>query len=271
MPDKDASARKLEDLRSVRSAGSTAEERGSRPNRPLPLGPAFRAKQTTDLHRRVSEYMDGGALKLILTNNKTVMVSVTRDPKRRRYKARIHLGFVDAPDEVVEQLALYIVNNDPQASAAIGYFIDGLPQRPAPLNPRRQPTQAERTDGKVHDLRAIFDQLNEAYFDGSVRCRISWGRDVRRGKARRSIRVGSFSLEDDLIRVHPGLDQEWVPGFYVQWVIYHEMLHAMHPIPVVNGRRRFHTPAFSKEERQFCYFNEAVGWERRNLPALLSI
>ncbi len=201
------------------------------------------------------------------------MVSVTRDPKHRRYKARIHHIFLAAPDQVIEHLARYIVFNDAKASQEIGRYIDQSPGRSGSTHkiPTPRPTRLQ-TVGKVHDLRVIFDQLNHSYFDGDVECRITWGRNgARRGKARRSIKVGSYTLEDDIIRIHPGLDQEWVPDYYLQWVVYHEMLHAMHPIPVVNGRRRFHTSAFSRDERRFSHFHEAVAWEKQNLPALLSI
>ncbi len=230
------------------------------------MGPARRAQQTGELRKRLLSQMDVKQLNITVTSNKTVMVSVTRDPKRRRYKARIHQVFLKAPDEVIRDLARYIVFNDEKASQAIGSYIDD-----APTGGRKPRAERRHTAGKVHDLKVIFDQLNHSYFDGEVSCRITWGRHVRRGKARRSIKVGSYTLEDDIIRIHPGLDQEWVPDYYLQWVVYHEMLHAMHPIRVVNGRRRFHTSAFSRDERRFSHFHEAVAWEKQNLPALLSI
>ena len=244
----------------------------ARPSKPLPLGPALRAQQTSELRQRLLAFLSGEQLNITVTNNKTVMVSVTRDPKHRRYKARLHHIFLEAPDAVIEHLARYIVFHDAKASQEIGRYIDDTPCRSSSSRRQLAPRPAQiQTEGKVHDLKVIFDQLNHSYFEGDVECRITWGRHVRRGKARRSIKVGSFTLEDDIIRIHPGLDQEWVPVFYIQWVVYHEMLHAMHPIPVVNGRRRFHTSAFSRDERRFSHFHEAVSWEKQNLPALLSI
>ena len=243
-----------------------------RPSSPLPLGPAFRAQQTSELRKRLLTFLSGEQLNITVTNNKTVMVSVTRDPKHRRYKARVHRIFLEAPDTVIEHLARYIVFNDDKASQEIGRFIDDNPSRSVSSGRMPTPSPARiQTTGKVHDLKVIFDQINHSYFEGEVGCRITWGRHVLRGKARRSIKVGSYTLEDDIIRIHPGLDQEWVPVYYLQWVVYHEMLHAMHPIPVVNGRRRFHTSAFSRDERRFSHFHEAVAWEKQNLPALLSI
>ena len=281
MPRKGSFAPTLEDP--ARGSGARDPRRGAgrtrdpgrgqqRPSRPLPLGPALRARQTCELRQRLLSHLADEQINITITNNKTVMVSVTRDPKRRRYKARIHNIFLSASDEVIRHLAHYIVFNDATASKEIGRYIDDNPGRGGVA--RRAPASSPspvRTSGKVYDLRLIFDELNEQYFEGEVSCKITWGRHVRRGKERRSIKLGSYTLEDDIIRIHPGLDQEWVPDYYVRWIVFHEMLHATSPIPVVNGRRRFHTPEFSRGERRFSHFNQAVAWERQNLPALLSI
>jgi hypothetical protein len=128
-----------------------------------------------------------------------------------------------------------------------------------------------RTKGRFFDIQAIFDDLNKRYFDKKVRCTITWGRLVSPGKPRRTIKVGSYILEHNLIRIHPGLDQQWIPLFYIQWVIFHEMLHVVHPINTVNGRRRFHTNAFARDERRFEDYDRAIIWEKRNVASLLCI
>jgi hypothetical protein len=210
--------------------------------------------------------MDGADLSLTITSNKTVMISVSRQPRHRRYKVRLHHMFAEAPDKVVAQLASYIVHNDRNASRQLSGFIDSNPtQRSA----SRKPTI--RTEGRWFDLVPLFDELNERYFDGAITCRISWGRNTARGRARRAIRLGSYTVEDQLIRIHPGLDQEWVPDFYLRWVIFHEMLHAVVPIIKVNGRRRLHPPELKNAEQRFEQYDRAVAWEQTHIPALLSI
>jgi hypothetical protein len=47
------------------------------------------------------------------------------------------------------------------------------------------------------------------------------------------------------------------------------MLHQVHDIPVVDGRRQFHTPEFLAEEAKFEHYEAARLWERRNLDRLL--
>jgi hypothetical protein len=76
-------------------------------------------------------------------------------------------------------------------------------------------------------------------------------------------------LEDELIRIHCSLDRSFVPRFFVEAVVFHEMLHQVHEIPVVNGRHHFHTPAFRAHERTFEWAEAAERWEKENLNRLL--
>jgi hypothetical protein len=245
----------------------------ARPGTPLPLSPALRTQQAHRLARRIGAHLTG-QLTVAITDNRAVMISVQRDPQHRRYHARLHHLFVDAPDAVVDALARYIRTNDRTASKELNAFIDENQDRIRPTEePAASPRATElRAAGRVHDLAVHFDELNRTYFAARpVRARITWGRQVGLGRSRRSIKVGSYSFEEDLIRIHPGLDQEWIPGYYLRWVIYHEMLHATQQAPLVNGRHAFHTPEFAAEERRFVGYAEATDWERRNIAALLCI
>jgi hypothetical protein len=232
---------------------------------PLPISPALRLQQAQALRRRIAPYLTG-RLRLTITDNRAVMISVQRDPRHALYAVRLHHLFHEAPSPVLRSLARYIVFNDRAASRELNAYIDECQDRVRVAHGTRR---AIRTAGRVYDLRVLFDELNARYFEGQVSCGITWGRNGGRGKLRRSIKVGSYSLEEHLVRIHPGLDQKWVPRFYLVWVIYHEMLHAAHPPPVVNGRHCFHTAAFAEAERRFAEYDLAISWERRNLPALL--
>jgi len=239
--------------------------------RPLPLGPALRTQQAQKLSKRINAHLDRSRIHLTITNNRAVMISVKRDARRRQYNVRLHHLFVDAPKQMIEHLARYISLNDSASSKVLGDYIEENQERILPQRRRVKRAAAINTRGRTYDLQLIFDQLNRKYFKGKVDARITWGRNTCRGKARRSIKVGSFELEENLIRVHPGLDQEWVPNYYIQWVVYHEMLHAVHPIPLVNGRRRFHTADFIRDEHRFANYDRAVAWEKQNIAALFCI
>ncbi len=237
----------------------------------LPLSPALRAQQCKLLAQRLNGLATGDELRLTITNNRSVMITAKRNERRGITYLRLHHLFIEAPDEVLADLLRYITAKDPEASRRLGDFIEERQDRILPGG--RGPAPAAITPrGKVYDLTPIFDQLNGKYFGGALTCSITWGRNVGRGKERRSIKLGSYEVEGNLIRIHPGLDQDWIPELYLQWVVFHEMLHAACPVPpVVNGRRRFHTATFSDEERRFHRFEEAAAWEKRNIAALLSI
>ena len=81
--------------------------------------------------------------------------------------------------------------------------------------------------------------------------------------------MGSYSVEDRLIRIHRSLDRAFVPRFFVEAVVFHEMLHQVHDIKLKNGRREFHSKAFLADEGRFERYLEARVWEREHLDELL--
>ena len=210
----------------------------------------------------------GKTLELRLTNNHYSMISVRRKPDG--YRLRLHRMFVGAEPRTVRALARYVVHNDRRASTLLGDYIER--HQHIIRQQKRRPRQMNlRTAGRNHDLQAIFDRLNAAHFAGGLEARITWGPVTARGKRRRSIKMGSFAVEDRIIRIHPALDQDCVPDYFVAWIVYHEMLHGKHEVRRENGRRRFHSAAFLAEERQFPEYDRACAWEKQNLDRLLRV
>jgi predicted metal-dependent hydrolase len=116
----------------------------------------------------------------------------------------------------------------------------------------------------------MYDELNERYFGNKIEAAITWGPRTGRPRRRNSIKMGSYSVEDRLIRIHRSLDRAFVPRYFVEWIVFHEMLHQVHDIKVKNGRREFHSKAFMADEAQFHRYEEARAWERKHLDALLT-
>jgi hypothetical protein len=207
----------------------------------------------------------GKGLELRLTNNHYSMISVRRKPDG--YRLRLHRMFIGAEARIVRALGRYVVHNDRRASRVLGDYIDGH-QHIIKKQPRRPRQVNLRTVGVHHDLRAIFDRLNDERFDSALEARITWGPVVAH-RARRSIKMGSFAVEDKIIRIHPILDQPDVPEFFVAWIVFHEMLHGKHDIVRKGHRRIFHGQAFVDEERAYPDHQRATEWERANLDRLL--
>lgn len=259
-----------------------------------PVVPSEIAAAQASLERRIRAHLTRGHVQVTLTDNRYTMISVRRialdedraraqrvrggRPKEdgsgprgneRRYEVRLHHMFADADPVIMRALAHYIADNDANASRILGDFIDANAGHVRGWA-RRIPTQLIFTAGEHHDLRAIFDELNARYFDNRIDAAITWGARSGRPRRRNSIKMGSYSVEDRLIRIHRSLDRELVPGFFVAWIVFHEMLHQVHDIRVKNGRREFHSKEFLADEASFELYQEAKLWERRNLDALLT-
>jgi len=219
----------------------------------------------TALQDRLAAHLDRGRPRVVLTDNLHTMVSIKRGDGVVTF--RLHHMFVGAPSQVLRALARYAERRDRSSTRLLRTFIDHNEQRirrretPAPI-----PCDVE---GKYHHLQELFDELNVQYFGGRIRARITWGPRTRRRRVRDSIKLGSYTFEDELIRIHPVLDASDVPRFFVAWIVYHEMLHEVHDMPVVDGRRVYHTPEFRRAEAQFDRYAESVLWERTFLHKLL--
>lgn len=120
--------------------------------------------------------------------------------------------------------------------------------------------------GEHYNLREIFDKLNAKYFRNRIKdYRIMWGR--RRAELpTNEVVFGCIQEEDRVIRVNPLLDQGFVPRWFIEYVVYHEMCH----IVVADrydssGRRIIHHEGFYDRERRFHWFKRAKKWESDNL------
>jgi len=217
------------------------------------------------LERRL-ELAFGGPVQLGVTDNRRRMVTQTRS--RSRLRVRLHMMFLGADERVKNALVAYIVNGDRDSSQVVGEFIDQNLHR---IRASRKAPGPLRTAGQVHDLDAILHDVNQRYFAGTVSdVLITWGRKTRpRESKRTSIKLGSYSATERLIRVHPALDREWVPRYFVSYIVYHEMLHHVIPQSQGSGRRMLHPPAFQAREKLFRDFDRALAWEKAHISRLL--
>ena len=118
------------------------------------------------------------------------------------------------------------------------------------------------------DINAIFDRLNDEYFNRKIKATVKWGRDVKT-KNKTGFRYGSYDELKKLIRVHPRLKQDFVPVHVLELTIYHEMCHQFAPSYKKNGSWQSHHPEFKKKEKEYKNFKEARSWEKNNWHKLL--
>jgi hypothetical protein len=215
------------------------------------------------LERRLQQHLSAPFV-LHVTDNRHTMIAYRRSAGVLR--ARLHHMFLDADAKVVEALARYMTRSDRKASLLLGRYIEENRIRIKPSPPGRDPL---RTIGQHHDLAEVLARVSRRYFGGDLDVNITWGRRAAQGRARRTIKMGTYSHDERLIRIHPALDRAYVPRYFLEYLVFHEVLHHVLPTPVVAGRTMHHTPEFRDREKTFRHFERALEWERKNLGRLL--
>ena len=175
---------------------------------------------------------------------------------------RLHHMFIDADDGVLRSLARFLREGSAAASAQLQRFIrdhgtairrrvargQGARERPPPRPAR------DLRGGQHAVLRGRSRRAHRLGAHGAI---------ARLGASAARSSSAATAARDTLIRVHPVLDAAWVPRFFVEYIVYHELLHHVLGMPVRNGRRDLHGPEFRARERLFARYDEAIAWEQR--------
>jgi hypothetical protein len=218
-----------------------------------------------EFQRRLESYTHV-PIRVRVNENRSQLVSVRYD-RKGPFVLSIHKSFLGADEDVLQALAQFVVNPTPSSKKVIREFINRIPADNL-LNQRRR--LQLRSRGKCYDLHAIAKELNETYFEGKLDVSITWGKMGRSvGKRRRHIQLGCYNHHLRLVRIHPILDSPEVPEYFVRFIVYHELLHALlDPEVDDNGRRRLHSPRFRFFEKRFPHYKEAIAFERELMAKL---
>jgi hypothetical protein len=180
-----------------------------------------------------------------------------------RIRVRISDIFRDAPPNVQRALAFILVAKllrrpTPQVHERVyrDYAFSPQVQRASDIARRRRGRQKLSTSrGSYHNLDRLFARLNRRYFDDEMeKPTLAWSQ-------RRTRRIlGHHDPADNTIVISKTLDAPDAPEWFVEYILYHEMLHIKHPARFVKGRRFSHTKAFLAEEERYPLFDEAQEW-----------
>ncbi len=237
--------------------------RGPRPVRRPLRDPVHQPALREALAARLAAHLPGPPFRLLLTDNTSTVLSARR--RHGRLEVRLHHMFLEADGPVLAALGAYLSG---RASRAEGRLVDDFIAR---HRDRLRPGGVRAgagPRGRVYHLERIRDALGRAYFGGPLAVPIAWGRAGRRGR-RRFIQLGAYSFEDGCIRVHPALDQAWVPAAVVVAVVYHELLHHVLGARQAGRRRLVHTREFRAREALFVHQARVRAWEAAHLGELL--
>ncbi|MFN0207180.1 MAG: hypothetical protein ACKVS6_12825 [Planctomycetota bacterium] len=205
---------------------------------------------------------------VIFTNNSWTVMRYTAYDHGKKVKIRLHRIFKDAPPEVRDAVLTWAKRPTRKVGTVIDRFIHanhatiGESAAEKHLDPK----------GQFYNLSEIFVKLNSEYFEGSLNCKIGYGTagGSSRRRVRRALQFGAFDSVHRAIRIHPVLDAAWIPVFFIEYIIYHEMLHAAIPIRIdAAGRRIHHSAEFRNREKLFLLYQEARAWEKANIRKVL--
>jgi predicted metal-dependent hydrolase len=200
-------------------------------------------------------------------------IGINHTIRIREGKVFVRIGTVceDAPFEVQESLAHILVSKllrkrlSTSISAVYKQFSKSTELREKAIDNKRENGRKVITTskGNFYDLDQTFERLNLLYFENKVaKPTLSWSK----GKTFRIL--GHHDATHETIIVSKSLDDKNVPQYVVEYIVFHEMLHIVHPVYHKNGRRFIHTPKFRRDERSFAYFNEAEKWIDQNISSL---
>lgn len=183
----------------------------------------------------------------------------------KKNELKVHKNLLLAPFWIVKAIASFVHKNKLSSDARIA-----MEQLLDTKEVRRKNIRVTSGVGEVYNLREIFEDLNHMFFDNTIDSNICWfGRERRKRNVSRVV-LGSFHKHDNLIRIHKSLDRVEVPKFYIEYVVYHEMLHSVvHPGVSRTGRNIYHGTDFKNKERAFPYYQKAMDWEKQNRKILL--
>lgn len=208
-------------------------------------------------------------LKLVVTDNRRSMITCTINPDGV-LALRAHKMFLHAPARVLRSLASFCKHPTKSNRRVINRYIEDNDHLIRSSEEKKLAPEKRKTKGRHHDLDEIFIKLNRKYFSGKCTAAYTWGRLPGKRRHRRSINLGNYNYKTNTIRMHPVLDNPFVPDYVVELVLYHEMLHWYIPPKRLNGRNYVHTRLFNQAETAHPAYEKAENWKTKNLSRLLA-
>jgi len=198
-------------------------------------------------------------VRLTLTQNRVSMASVQFLPHEIR--VRLHEAFLNAPATVLNALGAYLRSRRDRDWTQVGVFARSIPIAGQPAAPI-----TGSSAGRVYDLDIIRRRVNKRFFEDRLTCRVIWGRNTGRKRkyARsRSICYGTYRPDQNLVRIHPRLDRKDVPEEFVEYIVFHEMLHAAIPARKGPNGHRHHPAEFKVMEKRFPGYRRMKAYSKQ--------
>lgn len=199
--------------------------------------------------------------RITLTRNRSALITVRLEKDGVR-AVRLQTAFRAADPETMKALARFIHKPDRKSRQRIEAFLRDHQELTEAL--AREPATGKRllTRGRCRDLDQVLRKVSREYGLRLPELKITWARRPRR-LGRSSIRFGTYNFKSKTVAIHPALDRPEVPDYFVEYIVYHELLHALFPpLPGHRDRETAHSPEFKRFEKKFGQFKEAREFEK---------
>lgn len=197
--------------------------------------------------------------------NRSLFVKATR--KRNHLELSLHRLFTYSSTPVLQAIIRFATSRETRSRTILRqmaqlYFTEIQPPEPN--------WQLMDPEGEHRDLKAIYDLQNQLYFQNQIAVPIAWFK-VPHYSHFRHITFGVFDYSLPLIRINGLLDRPEVPLPFVEFIVYHEMLHAACPAKVDMRRRwRVHTQEFRRREALHAHYLFSKQWQKNARQILKS-
>jgi hypothetical protein len=112
----------------------------------------------------------------------------------------------------------------------------------------------------AHDLQAAAARVSKRFFKGVIRPRVKWSRGHKLKRRPVGYVCAIYDPNDVTIHVHPAFKGESTPKWVIDYLLYHECLHAIY------GAK--HGPRFRAADKKHPDYHRADDWLAVNVAEL---
>ncbi len=225
------------------------------------------------LWRYNSEIIFSGWLEVLFTRNSSSLVSLSQKPEGGTL--RLHQLFCKAPTELLKDVIRLCFSNIDRAHARMlrSRILDYIgANRHLALATMSAPIY-RKAQGDIYDLEKVLKKVVGEHVPErrlkSSRPVIGWSRKATSKLMGKWIETPPG--EQNIILINRLLDDPRVPSCYLEFNVYHEILHDLFSISRAGGRWIQHSAEFQKREKAFPFYTQALEWEATELQNLVAL
>ena len=225
------------------------------------------------LWRYNSEIIFSGWLDIKFTRNSSSLVSLSQQSEGGTL--RLHELFCKAPTELLKDVIRLCFSNIDRDHARMlrSRVLDYIgANRHLAVATMSAPIY-RRPQGSIYDLEKVLKQVVRDHVPErrlkNSRPVIGWSRQATSKLMRKWIETPPG--EKNVILINRPLDDARVPSYYLEFNVYHEILHDLFSISRSRGRWVQHSAEFQKREKAFPCYAQAMEWEATELQNLVAL